>query len=377
MRRAHKTLAVITAASLALAAHQGWRLWELRRLEGLLTELREDGFVTTSTGLIPDEVPAEDNAAPLYEAAISLLSAGGTEEDALALAVRAAERPSCVFRGAQQQDFVGRLPDAGVMVQLAELLGERALEARDFDPAGLSVRDLRAAFALGRHIGRDPVLLAKILRIAIARKGLDATRALALESPDPARFFAAVDPDEPRGVVADGIAGEFSFVQWMLDPGGLIEMVGAKPGVWVSLKSALLRPSDLRSTRRHLARLREASMAARLPPAEGTKILRRLQEEARSGGRVEVVATAGFDGLLRSETGYLHRVTLTRIGVQLLERRRDSGAFPADLDFVAADDRTDPLTGGVITWTVDGDSGVLRSADGSDSWALSIQTRDD
>lgn len=404
-------LVTVTAVAALLAAHQIWKTVELRRLHRTLDDLRAEGFPTRGADLVPAALPDDENAAPRYEAAIALakihghwapdatvgdraddaeptpdelraeLLAGAPVDalvelrDALDLAVEGSALPSCAFSGTSAAlDSPERFGHSMDVVRLASLLCARALVTADLQPDGPSARDLRAAFAIGRHLGEDSILLAQLVRLTIATHALEATRALLADAPDPEGFLAAVAPDETDHLVARALTGEMVFVEIILEHALLWDALGLGPdgpGFLQTLIDFTYRPADLASTRRHLARLRRAATAARLPGPDALRALADLTEEARDGGRVERAASIDFARILEHELAYAHELALTRVGAGLLAAERRTGALPDDLSAFSEDDLDDPATGAAMEWITEAGARVLRAADREDRWTLS------
>ena len=376
---------LIGVAALVLVAWALVRNLDERRLEWTIAELDAAGYVTRWSDLEPD-VADEDNAAELYqevirrgrqlpgwepwniqteawylaltdpsERLIADYLSGATREDLAALddvlnlAREAASRPSAVFPGdyAVSTRIVG-----GRLRRLVQFLCARALVVGDPDPSGQSAADLRAAFAIARHAGAPPGVVALLNRLTYGWSALGATRQLLLLAPRPRELISAIDVDRGSDILEPNLTGRLAYVSTLMREVGPDGFIVQRRGLWGKVVGGLTHGRDVSRLRRHLLRLRDAIEASRQPDEEALVALAEIDLNVNPWLRRPNPGDQLSD--------YRLAVELTEVGVELLEIRNATGRFPDDLSFLIEAPKPHPISGETIQWLREGDKRVLR-----------------
>lgn len=371
--------------ALAVAGHQVWTFVERRELSARLGALAPtvgsggeafdlysqvvdlasphpvwEWWVADAVGLDEDALRADGSPGALLQLEI----AGSAPSDlaavdaALDLAVEAGERPAEPWPPLALQASLDAVQE---WIHVGRLLRARALLAASGDPDGPSARDLRAAFAVSRHLAASGDPLAQFVRLDNSRRSLCAARSLIVTSPGPREFLARVGVDP----------GEDFLHRWHADVRRRIPAVLAVTGsvggsltarVWWTVR----RPYDLWLANRELAAI---GSLLDLPRGEASGRI--------SSGRAGLSSDAAevLANMIETEASYVHALALTRVGVGLLEERARRGAFPADLSAFDPAMVAHPISGRPMEWVSEDGRRVLRSSDGEDRWVLAGSPR--
>jgi hypothetical protein len=242
-----------------------------------LAELRRQGFPTEPADLDPKTpIPADRNAAPLYRQAMRLLANGQPSDrlyeavsagmstrataqrrkaaaeafpklaDVVALAERAADRPTCHFDRDWRLGAKLIFPEYAPMKALTKLLvykAERQSQSGDWQGALVSIR---RAQRISQHAGDDPTLIGLLVQIACEAIATNAFRHVIDRHDGNAAFLA-----EARKVHA-------GF-------GPLADFRRAMGGEFVMVRSTIQGLSSIRDVRGLQTGAEEASATPRSP----------------------------------------------------------------------------------------------------------------
>ncbi|MDF2441452.1 MAG: hypothetical protein JWN98_2436 [Abditibacteriota bacterium] len=169
----------------AALVHASVNIYASVMLNRELAQIRQKSEPLTIVALAPPDVPAAQNAAPLYKQAVAALRLSRSEEaaienagrpgavfsraavdalqknrPALELVRRAASQPQCRFpvdwNGAPHQIL---LPHYAEVRRLARLLAAQSLQCAHSRDRDTALRDVRALFRMSDHLAREPVLI--------------------------------------------------------------------------------------------------------------------------------------------------------------------------------------------------------------------------
>lgn len=202
---------IVLAAVIAVVGWGTWRIYHVQadirdaagRLPHELAMARAEGLPLEPAELRRHPpLTADRNAAPIFremvamsrelegqrpgstrtyeDAADGLRRWGRTEADRqaarqyvqrwepyLRLAERAAAMPDCDFQRRYEEGLDMKFPEYAAARQAARVLAMRAVLRSDDGDVDGAFRDIAAGFALGRHTGRDPLLIAMLVQIAV------------------------------------------------------------------------------------------------------------------------------------------------------------------------------------------------------------------
>lgn len=131
---------------------------------------------------IYEEPPAAQNAAPLYAQAFAILRAEGSDspdflarnENALALLLQAAERPSCRYPIALTNGLTAVLPHLSRITTCAKLLRMEAVGQATQGQTDRATAAILAGLRLARSLDNEPLLLSRLVEMATLGQALEA-----------------------------------------------------------------------------------------------------------------------------------------------------------------------------------------------------------
>ena len=384
-------------------------------LRNAYRDLQQAGRPMTGAEIIPAEVPAGENAAPLYTSAFALLDAETIGEEklfqclaqaardfsadpesgkkqsafeqllaredvarALAMIEQAAARPKCNFNLQYDQGAALLVPHVQGMLKMGRILAARAqLEARrqENERAWNSIEtNLRMADALRE----EPILISALVRVAIAKTALASIRQVADQAPPSdgtaARLMArlaAVDDPAPYMLAMDGerlFMGEwiFNLVQTPKMSDFWEEGDGPK---WKLRAHDLLigyRPARQADRAAYMRTMGEFAAQAARPWWEAPMVSDEEWEQTIPWyGMVSRLILPALGKSRIKMTELLAEIRVIRIGLALIRCKAARGRYPAALAELVPEflDGTpeDPFTGKLLVYRPEGDGFVLYS----------------
>ncbi len=407
-----KILAGLVAAALVL--HAILLVASGLALRNARAELRAGGRPMTPAEIIPKEVPASENAAPLYTSAFALLDSESVDgkklsffvadagrdyvtdpdsddkrlafEQALAnetfvqafdLIQQAAARPRCNFNLPYDQGAMMLVPHvSGLLATHRILSANLQLETRQ-GHRKQAWQTVELSLRLANALRDEPLLISALVRIAQYQMAMASVRLVAEEfSPDDEtsarldRLVAAADDMTPYFLAMDGerlLYGEWAFLNltsWSAKD--LFVPMGEDPG-WQMRKLGLLRsyrPARQADHALYLRAMLAVAQEAQRPYWEtGGNPAPDPDFPWYSATTTLILPALAQSRIAMAKLQANARVTQT--GLALLRHQSAHGAYPptlAEIDpTLLAEAPLDPFTGKPLVYRPEGDGFVLYS----------------
>lgn len=221
-----------------------------RNLKAELAKLRASGAPLTLVEAAPPEVPADDNAAVLYEQAFVGLPQGDDAEQIakfissdeekraqaspeavaeilsrheveLRLLEQAAARPACRFPVNWEAGAHATFPHFKHIRNAAGILVARATVDAQHGRAGEALQSIRLIIRMSDHIAAEPILISQLVRISCQAMALDALKRVMgiapLSRSDARRMYEALRRIDNMGPFTRAMEGERCASLWMFD----------------------------------------------------------------------------------------------------------------------------------------------------------------
>ncbi|MDD4118184.1 MAG: hypothetical protein PHI39_08235 [Kiritimatiellae bacterium] len=384
-------------------------------LRNARNELRAAGRPMAPEDIIPKDIPASDNAAPLYESAFALLKSetldgkdlihalstaareflAEPESDekretleavlahpatvqALDLVAQAATRPGCNFNLQYDLGPMLMMPHVNGMLTVGRSLSARALlEARQ-GAGNQAWPTLETNLRMADALRDEPALISTLVRVALHQNSLASVRRIAEEFPPDdettahlADWMNAADYISHYLLALDGerlFYGEWAFQKFPVwNSNEILSLLGGggpNCGIWLMDLLLRYRPARQADYALYLRSMHAAAQQAQQPYWETGRQLApdlefpwysaitRLILPALSPARTRMV-------MLQANA------RVTRTGLALIRHKTAHGAYPAtlaDLDpQFLPDIPPDPFTGQPLVYRPEGDGFVLYS----------------
>ncbi len=404
-----KILAGLVAAALVL--HTILLVASGLALRNARNELRAAGRPMTPEDIIPKDVPASENAAPLYESAFALLKSESSngqglihalgyaareflaEPDseakretleallannavirALALVQQASERPRCNFQLPYDHGAMLLAPHVNGMLIVGRALPAKALlEIRRGD-ASQAWQTLQTALRMANALHDEPLLMSAMVRFAQARYAIEALQRIAADAPPDGETSARIadlllaleDVASPMARAVDGeriVSGEWILANWKPESA---QEFGAEG-------STCFPPAFLLGYRpmlqfNHAWYLRTmGEWAGRIECADWRELLPAAGHEYSFPWYVLTarIVMPGLAGSFSRAGNLQANARITRTGLALLRHKAALGAYPAALAEIdpqfLSEIPLDPFTGQPLVYRPEGDGFLLYS----------------
>ena len=407
-------LAKIVAAILvaAILLHVALLVASGLALRNARAELRAAGRPMHPDDIIPQDVPASENAAPLYETAFALLvseSVDGKElssyvnsaglefsldpdsndkriafENALSnptlvqafnLIRKASERPQCNFDLPYEQGALMLIPHVNGMLVAGRILSNQALLATERGDGQNAWQSAILALRMADSLREEPVLISALVRIAMFEMALASVQKVANAFPPDAETLEILDPliaaaDDLQPVLRAFDGERLFFGEWIFDGNNVHRLI--QDAMAVGLPSPQPRPIvwlfSYRPTRQfhhaaYLRILKQATSDIAIPLSQ-------------AHGAPETMQDRWYGGVLHSFVPAFYRTRVntlklqatarvTRTGIALLRHQAAHGAYPATLAEIdprfLPEIHLDPFTGQPLVYRPEGDGFLLYS----------------
>lgn len=403
-KRAVKLIALVGLVLLiacVLFGYVGYRA-PFADINAELAAMRAAGEPIDWEQIIPKAVPAEQNAAPLYEQAFALLNEGTEREKqlhsawnreltaqewwavdsllqknqrALQFVRQAAQRPRCIFAVDWSNPLTGMRPQYAKLRECARLLTAEARQRKRQGNIDGAAESLRTAMRPSDHLADDPqMLITYLVRLAIDTIALgNLERTLSDTEASRADYRAALNKVSmitPRRDLAQAFVHErlvSRFAYRLLYMGRLDELgeaarppIGRIPLVvrwWVARDEAFA----LRAFRRMIGEARHERL-----DWQGINQLNELEQQARRHGCLIIAQLLPvFVKMFPKAAQGQARVDATRLALALRLYRLDHGDYPATLDALAPNYLSkvplDPFTNKPFVYKREGKGSVVYS----------------
>ena len=408
-----KTFAGIAVAVLVI--HTALLVFSGIALRNARAELRAAGRPMSPAEIIPADVPANENAAPLYESAFALLDSESIGDKKLAAVVADASRDYAADPDADEKrsTFENALANE-TFVRTLELVEQAASRTRcnfnlQYDLGGmLCVRHAHDMFAIGRilkakallHARRgetqktyaaleialrmaealrdEPMLSSAVVRNAQYSMALELLPVLCAKAPPDdataARLSALLADVDLVASYVHAVDGERLFMgEWTYNcfaDGNIHDFLGPEnDGVWAArVAKGLLgyRPSLQLD---HAAYLRThsrfAANAARPLWLWEIKPIARPDDEFPWYATISRIITPALNSSLLHSVHVQALIRVSRVGLALLRHKLAHGAYPASLAEIdpefLGEIPVDPFTGQPLVYRPEADGFVLYS----------------
>jgi len=334
-------------------------------------------------------VPEEQNAGPLYMKAFGILSwqtpndpiAVDKPQDVVEILLKAADLPECRFPGTKHdlQVFWNSARNNPVEGASTALHTEAIRSVTDGDSAR-AVDAVRAIFAMGRALSREPSLYAQEKRFYLTGSALDALILLCSQCGPPEDALVKLDAELSsqqendvlaRAYQALGVSVLTDFSDRHEMGNEITQVIGRYPAIGVigvvtpfwpweeilySMSSWLgLLDIDKASSLRWVLRMENIS---RLPMGERAAAIASLDKDFAkwSGGLHSERVFEYWRGYLNSEEAYQGQLVIARAAIAIERYRQKNGVLPKQLAdlvpaFVAAEP-VNPLNEAPLTYSV-------------------------
>ena len=380
-------------------------------------ELRAAGRPMTPEDIIPKDVPASENAAPLYESAFALLdsltignepfsaavsfskSVSACEQDpdsddklaalerlladpgvvlAMQLIDKATARPRCNFDLPYEQGAMMLFPHVNGMIKASRFLSAKALlDARRGNTEAFW-RDIETSFRMADALREEPVLISALVRLSLLKATASGIVAHAGRVPPDDEISARIDgwllnarDAAPIVLAMDGerlTMGEWLFdennsqrlVQSVIDVGG----PNLEPRYLAWLLS--YRPARQAEHTAYLRTLKQCTDNFSRPFWEVPPVAQPEQtmNQRWYGGMLHSFAPAFFS-VLASTVTLQAQLDVARVGLALHRHKAALGSYPPSLAEIdssfLAEIPPDPFTGQPLVYRPEGDGFVLYS----------------
>jgi hypothetical protein len=391
-------------------------LWTANRaLERAYAALEEGGHPMTLEEVLPPRVADEDNAALLYDAAISLLKAepagdanlfealselaGRIAEDepepgdherfmalcqskamegALNLVRRGSRRKGCWYDNNYADGIAVQFPQLSPLRNLSRIIAAKAR----LTASGGNVREAWDDIAVGLRLANatrhEPTLVGQLVRMAQFAPAARALKVVAAIGPPDEQqhgeIVGLLETFENRAPFVGAMDGERAlFGQWLfgLSQSELADLARGKEGdgflSWLPAYRRFLAPLYIREHAAYLNGMRVVAefAAERYTPDSAARYEEALRQVIpRHAILMKMLFPAMRGGMLRLQSG-ITDARVTRVGLVALRHAEAHGAFPQDLDVLKAGNVEDPFTGKPLVYRTT-DKGFIIYSVGED-----------
>ncbi len=371
-----------------LGAWTLWNLWATSKLEKVVADLSARGLATTlaelEAGLPPfaDEPDAEQNAAPILEAAFALIKSiepltdweprdGPVPDDVrdglprfgevFDLLYQAAERTRCRFERDWSDGFAMLMPHLSELRDVAMLLRARAIVRSADGEVDEAIEDVRVIFSVARSLREEPILISQLVRIAVAEMGLEALQEILPRSSGAVAALERTSPDAAAGSMARAFQGELALILSSATDARAWDALADAGGSFDSAFSGVAWPY-IKSDVAFMARLvgRCVEMAGKPYPVALSLVDSISEEVAENGGMMTKMFLPSITKVFWSEARHASRVALAGLAARCIDYKREHGKYPAGLGDLK-DVEPDPLTGRPFVLETRAEGILLRS----------------
>ncbi len=405
--RKRKTRKVVWLVLFVLVAYGLWTVWHARassRLSQAVAEAKRSGLLLSFEELLEGlerfggQPAPEENAAPLYEAAIALMKGleepedgweeraedGGPSaaaerllpryEEVFRVVEAASKRPRCVFDLAWRRGFNVLLRHLTGLREISYVYRQRiALRARAGDIEG-ALQDTKALFSLARALREEPIVLSQLVRVAISRVALHELKTLLPQCESATAALEKLEIDAARGAMAFALHGEAHSVVVLSEKmtSDVLTVIGSRPAWWLRFNE-FMKPyllNDAAYMLEALGRIRDVYKEDSYPEALERAALE-LEEVCAGGGYVADKLLPHYNHWVhRSEARLASTIALAQLAARFLDHRRAHGDYPSGVESFG-EAAVDPMSGEPFVLQRDEAGWVLKSpTDAEVSWPL-------
>jgi hypothetical protein len=369
----------------------------------------------TPEEIIPKEVPASENAAPLYTSAFALLKSESIEgkdlsyfvadagrdyamdpdsddkrlafEQALSnetfvqafdLIQQATARSRCNFDLPYDQGALMLVPHVNGMLTIARILSPKILLETRRGAAQNAWQSVELALRMANALRDEPVLVSAMVRIALYQMALASVRTAAESFPPDDEIAARLAPliaaaDDLQPVLLAYNGEHLFFGEWLFDQNNAQRLIQdamdvGGPGLEPRYLAWLLsyRPARQAEHAAYLRVLKQSTDDLSLPLSKApcTPEPERTMQDRWYGGVLHSFAPA-FSRVRVTTAKLQANARVTQTGLALHRHKAAHGAYPATLAEVdpqfLAETLLDPFTGQPLVYRTDGDGFILYS----------------
>ncbi|MCX7046334.1 MAG: hypothetical protein NTX50_12720 [Candidatus Sumerlaeota bacterium] len=349
----------------------------VRSLRHAYAELAAQGRPMKASEIIPPEVSPEENAAPLYQAAVQQLKtepAGTTE--ALRLLELAAQKPRCRYDldYAMGPNISTSLPKRFEGLRsLSRMTKERArAQAEEGDVKG-AWHTVATGLKLADAVREEPLVMSQMIRMAQFNQCVDAIDTIAWQAPPPPEetkiirnLLKSFDDPKPFVRALDGerlLYGETFFSaegrKRMREFSKNGEDAG---GEYVTLFGVHMNPIVNAWYAVYLRLLRRLAEIASQPYAPPDQDVARMIQEIPWYGVVARIAGEQHNNSRKFILQSVAMARVTRAGLAALQYRQMKGAYPKSLeDLGDINEYNDPFVNAPLRYRSDGKGFIIYS----------------
>ena len=385
------------------------------RLRQAYAALEADGRPMHVDAVIPPDVPDVDNAAPLYQSAISMLKAGPVEQmveipeygnllgylgsHSIAFIRRAAtpersrelkelmsetavdyalfaiekgvQRPACHFPREYDRGIDLLLPELSGIRSLVSIVGTKAVLDMEAGSPDEAWHMAAVQVMLADALRAEPLLISQLVRMAGVRLACEAIQRLCETAPpgpeQRERLEASLGAFDDVTLLVRAVDGErLLFGEWLFNqsPERLhqsLRDIGIRrsemPGFVARLVTRWLTfKPRLLADQANYVRIMHANAERMEQPCPA-----QVPEEDYGRFTLTEMLVPALSRIRVSYCTMVAETRITRVGLALLRYREDHGAFPSTLDALDMDELTDPFTQGLLHYRTEEDGFLVYS----------------